>query len=241
MGIRNIPFGAGYLSWQNTSTGVYYPHVADVQEFSLSVKTTTVDAIGSYGVALGKYTTERKVTGKAKTIIYDPAFVAAVVGGTTSAGGRIDTVYQAAAAASITVPASLTGTGIYAFKGVLDDNDSPMAVTASAPAVGSYAANTSTGVVTLNAAQTGNVKILFAYSTGSGVTTTWTNALMGAVPSFQANFQNVSGQKYNAVRLNAVAIPNIDLTFKNTALTDYNVDFEVFADSSNNIGEFYNA
>lgn len=237
---RNIPFGSGYLSWKDTSTGLYYPHIADVQEFSLSVKQSTVDAVGSYKVALGKFVTEAKITAKAKAIIYDPRFVAAVIGGTTAAGGQIDSAYSVAAAASITIPAALTGTGVYAVKGVLDDNDAPMTVTASAPAVGAYAANTGTGVITLNASETGTVKILFAYSTGSGITTTWNNSLMGAVPTFEAHFQNVSSGKFNAARLYAVAVPNLDLSFKNTALTDWNVDMEVFTNSAGQIGQFFN-
>jgi hypothetical protein len=112
---------------------------------------------------------------------------------------------------------------------------------ASAPTVGQYSVNVTTGVYTFAAADTGAfVTIDYMYTsaaTGKGFTIT--NRAMGDKPEFEVFLIQSRKGKQSGWRLNRCVSTKLTLATKLDDFTVPEFDFSAFADDSGNVGEIW--
>lgn len=115
----------------------------------------------------------------------------------------------------------------------------PLKKVASAPATGQYSVDSTTGVYTFAAADTGNnVRITYAYKvSASGQTLTISQTILGFSPTFQLDYYTVRNNKAFLVRLNQCNASKISMATKLEDFVMPEVDLGAFADAAGNVGK----
>lgn len=235
--MSSILFGAG-TAYVKDSTGNAH-QFGVLQDISVEIQTTTKPLYGSNSFPEDIAVTEKKINGKIKFAKFDAKMLASVLGGSYTSGRKlVNANYTVSAAASVVVPSG-SGISYYADLGVLDSAKNPMAVTASAPALGAYSVNAGTGTYTFNASQTGSVYISYQQTTTAGNTVSVTNTPMGQASTFELSLWPSYKGQTAGIRIFSVTIPQLSLALKNTDHLAHDLSFEASADANNNVYEIY--
>jgi hypothetical protein len=233
--MSSILYGVGSAFIKDASNNAFQFGV--LQDVSVDFQVSTKPLYGSNGYPVDVAATERKVTGKIKFAQFEIKTLGSLLGGTTTAGRKLANVnHTVSASSSITV--TPTGSGFYADLGVLDNNGNAMTLTGSAPQVGAYAVNTSTGVYTFNASETGSLQISYQYSSTSGYTLAVNNAPMGQAQTYELTLWPSYKGESASLRLFAVTIPKLALALKNNDHLAQDLEFEAFANTQGKVFEF---
>lgn len=123
--------------------------------------------------------------------------------------------------------------------GVVDASTGlPLKKVASAPATGQYSVNSTTGVYTFAAADTGkSMLITYAYKLTSGQTLPISQTILGYSPVFQMDYFTVRNNKAFLVRLNQCNASKISMATKLEDFVMPEIDFGAFADAAGNVGK----
>lgn len=191
-----------------------------------------------------------KISGKAKYAgleanTANDLFFGQTLTSTASTGFQMAVDESHTAAATVTIAPPGTGTFVedrgvrYHVTGV------ELVRVASAPTVGQYAVNESTGVYTFNASEAGTLDLSYRYTVGSGVTLkviTLNNQLMGISPAFefeaQTNYPNSASGVVNTLnlKLNSCRASKFGFPLKNQDFMLLGLDFMACADASGSLG-----
>lgn len=241
-----INFGVGTIIGRRTDISNPTPAFLGImQDIEIDFDQTLKELMGQYKMAVDVAPANMKVTGKAKFAQIQANTANDLLFGQTivPSSGLEMAVSENHVVAAVTQVVTQAATfkkdlGVfYAANGV------QLKRVASAPTVGQYSVDETTGTYTFNA--TDEVSLNFYYS--YGVTTlnsvTLNNQLMGVGPSFELNIQesytNNAGQtNLIFLKLNACRSSKLSLPFKNSDYTVQEFDFQAFADQSNVWGTF---
>lgn len=213
--------------------------VGTLQEVSFKFGRELKELYGSGSFPEEIASAKQSVEGKASFARFSADLFNAMIFGQTTGSG----IYAAysdlngvPAAASVTVTPPNSGT-FFNDLGVRDAAADRMTRVASAPAIGQYAVNLSTGVYTFNASQTGNVYIDYAYSAAS---TTHKSGFMksldmGYMPEFELVFASNFQGKPAFLRFFRVFAGSLDLSFKNEDFSIPSFDFKCAANATKNV------
>ena len=242
----SLAFGAGVLiGTPSGGSPLQFGTLQDVSvDFSFSVK----QLMGQFQFPVAVARGAGKISGKAKFANIDgPALNQIFFGATSSAGQKLWSYNEGA-----TVAAASPYTATVANAGSFDMNlgvayaSSGLQLTqvTSSPALGQY--SVAAGVYTFNAADSGKaVLITYSYTQAvAGSKAVIGNKLMGVAPTFQIDFYqsnpNIAGAQWS-MRLYSCISSKLGFASK---LEDFNIpelDFEAFANASNNLGEINTA
>ena len=235
-------FGSGILygirNDITNQTPVRFGVLQDVSiEFSAEAKELYGQLQFPVDVARGK----AKITGKAKFGQISPLLFNNIFFGQTETTGQKLFAYNETRTFATSVTGNLVTGGVtfdtdlgplYASTGT------PLTLVASGPTVGQYAVNTSTGVYTFNASDTGSVMLNYtATTTASGNTIAGPNLLMGNTPKFQAVFNQTYGGETTTLKLYSCVSSKLSMP---TKIDDYiipEIDFSAFANASGSVFE----
>jgi len=242
----SLAFGAGILvGTPSGGSPLQFGTLQDVSvDFSFSVK----QLMGQFQFPIAVARGGGKIAGKAKFANVDgPALNQIFFGNTATAGQKLWSYNEGAS-----VPGSSPYTATVANAAAFDANlgvayaSSGLQLTqvTSAPAQGQY--SVAAGVYTFNSADAGKA-LLITYSytqTVSGSKAVIGNRLMGIAPTFQIDFYqtnpNIAGAQWS-LRLYACISSKLALSSKLEDFVIPELDFEAFANASNNIGEINTA
>ena len=238
-------FGSGVMTITPAGATPTPINIGLLQEGQITAKSTVKELFGQYRDPLAIGAGTRKWTGKAKVARFSANVLNAIYFGGTINAGMTTTAYEAdtipgTGPYTVTVANATHFTAdlgvIYAATGL------PFKRVASVSAVGQYSVNTTTGVYTFDAADTG-LGVIISYN--------WTNsttgqnivipqALIGPTLTFGINFTGVdptnnnvfTGQFWNAVCT--------DFDFS-TKLEDFSMpdfQFSLFVNAAGSIGTY---
>ncbi|UHC14343.1 hypothetical protein LRS73_26905 [Methylobacterium currus] len=233
-------FGSGVLIGTRTDIPNATPvNFGLVQEVTIDETATVKELYGQFQrpVAIARGTI--KTTGKAKMARISGLAFASLFYGVTPAAGQVMTAFGEAATVPASNPYTVTVANAAAFvgdQGVVNAlTGLPLIKVASAPAVGQY--SVAAGVYTFAAADAGKLLLVsYTYTVpSSGQRFTVTNQLLGATPTFSAQFfTTFQGQAVNIAFANCTSSK---LGF-GTKLEDFvmpELDFSIFADAAGNV------
>lgn len=248
----SFAFGSGALIATPSAANSTPIQFGTLQDVSVDFSFTNKSLMGQYQFPVAVARGEGKITGKAKFGTISGAVFNSIFFGTTETVGQTLWSYNEAqsvpAASPYTVPAANAATfdedlGVtYAVSGLY------LVKVAASPTVGQYAVNASTGVYTFAAADEGKAVLLnysFTQTTsGTGAKSIITNNLMGTAVNFQLDLYgqnpNVAGAQWS-LRLFSCLSNKLSLDAKNSDFTVPELDFEAFANASNQIGQINTA
>lgn len=245
-----INFGAGKLIAVPTNladgTAITNPTpvvLGTMQDISLDLSVEMKSLYGSkrYPIAVGQGKGKTEI--KAKYAEIDGGILGSLFFGKASTAGIKAAVFDSAGTIPAT-PFQLTmappssGTFVADLGVVFDATGVQLTRVASAPATGQYSVNTTTGVYTFAAADTGKVvKLSYEYSAAAGGQVwTMTNETMGYTPSFTLLLQNGYDGKNLVCKLNRCVSGKLSLPLKSDDFAIYDFDAEAFADAAGNLG-----
>lgn len=214
-----------------------------MQDFSLDISFETKELYGQsqFPVAVGRG--KGKMTGKSKTAQMNGTALNSLFFGQTVTAGQTDTFYDVSGQVITTVTGVTTVTpvppnsGVFSYGlGVRDANGLPMTRVTSSPTAGQYSLDNSTGVYTFATADAGNVVFIsYQYTvSGTGVTSTIKNVIMGAAPTFQGDLYIPYAGKSLVITIPRCISSKWSLA---TKLDDFIIpefDFSGFADEAGN-------
>jgi hypothetical protein len=187
-----------------------------------------------------------KVTGKAKSAWINGKMYNDLFFGQTLGAGMIKTALDEPATVPAT-PFQVTVVNAAQFKqdwGVRYTNTGiPLTRVAASPAVGQYSVNTSTGVYTFAAADTG-AAVLICYTFVAAATGTQmniTNQLMGFAPTIQMLLQTQYNNNQFSVMLYSVLASKLTIATKQEDFIIPEFDFEAFANASGQVIDVYSS
>ncbi len=236
-------FGAGMLFGTRSdianSTPVKFGAVQDVSiEFNFSLK----ELYGQFQFPLAVGRGTGKVQGKAKFAQINGVTFNSLFFGLPQTSGQLSTSLTEAQSVPVSAPFTVSAANaasfatdlgvIYAATGL------PLAKVTSTPSQGQYSVSTA-GVYTFASADSG-AAVLISYtftSASQGNTVTISNQLVGATPTFQANFFETFQGKQVTLQLNQCVAQKLSLATKLDDFTIPEFDFTAFADASGNIGK----
>lgn len=234
-------FGVGNITLvpPATATDQTPRQVGILRDVSLEVSKTTKELKGAKMFAVDIAVAGGKVSGKAKYAQISGGLIASILTGSVTSAGTVKAVFQDPHDAAATVTITPPNSGVFvADFGVLNASYVPMKVNTGTPAVDEY--KQTAGVYTFNASQTGKVYISFSYSLAAvGKTIDYDNQLMGNSTVYQMTLFNEFRGKSFGVKLYAVTIPKLAIAFKNEDYSEQDLDFEAFADATENVLTFY--
>ncbi len=234
-----LAFGSGNFYGISSAANSTPRKFATLQDVQFDLQFTTKQLYGQNQVALDIRRGQAKFTGKAKFAQISGAMLndlffsqTAATGLLLSAVGEAGTVPATPFTVTVANAATFdTDLGVvYAATGA------PLTRVASAPAQGQYAV--AAGVYTFNAADTGAavlVDYLYTAPTG-GTKVALSNQTMGTTPTFMGVFSTTASGKNVTLKLNLCTSSKLSLQTKIEDYTIPELDFEVMADASNNIG-----
>jgi hypothetical protein len=219
-------FGAGFLfgipSGANP-TPIMFGAVQDTSvDFSFDLK----QLYGQNQFALEQARGKGKIDIKSSVGRFDPNLFNQIYFGQTTAAGEVLNSVSEAQSIPASSPYTVTAANGATFKtdlGVYSTTLGKFLVrVASGPATGQYAVNTSTGVYTFAAADTGGtIKLNYTYSSAStGTTLAAVNPTMGTSPIFSLQLVNSFKSKSISLTFNAVQSSKLSLPMK---LDDFSV------------------
>jgi hypothetical protein len=247
-------FGPGFAYLERidvTGSGIGPRSLLALQDLSFDFDWTTKPLKSQYQMAIAIARSDQKITGKATFAAFQGRIISDICFGVTPATGQLSVATGEAQTVPATSPYTVTVSNAsefdldlgvaYATTGI------PFNRVSSPSAAGTYSVNESTGVYTFSAADEGQALLIaYAYNTtSSGLQTTLTNQLAGVTPQFKLTFANPispgppggGGQTLPlGVHLNAATASKLSLPFKVDDWVMQALDFEAFADASNNVG-----
>ena len=248
--MQNV-FGAGVL-FGTPTTDAYGNALSNptpiqfgvAQEASVDISFDTKQLYGQnqFPVAIGRG--KGKASGKFKFAQLNGLTLNSIVFGQTLTAGITSDVYDTTGAAIPTTPYQITPTppnsGVWSFDlGVKNANGVPMTKVASAPATGQY--SVAAGVYTFAAADTGLVMFINYQYTATSTTAKKSAVLslpMGYAPTFRADiYLPYQGKSLIFTFPNCVS-SKLSLATKLDDFMVPEIDFEIFADSSNHLGTY---
>lgn len=247
-----IIFGAGKLIAVPTTdaagnaiavpTPVTVAVLQDVSvDFDFEKKTLHGEKQFAVTVARGK----AKIGWKAKTGDFDSAALGSLLLGAQPTAARKGAIIDFAATIpatpfAVTIAPPNTGTFVADLGVTSALTGIALTRVSASPTTGQYSLNTTTGVYTFAAADTGKpVLISYEYAVASDATSKLfaiSNNLMGYTPTFSALFYNEYMGKKLVMKLNANVMGKQGLPFKNDDFTMTDFDAEAFADASGSVG-----
>ena len=234
-----LAFGSGNFYGISSVANSTPRKFATMQDVQFDLQFTTKQLYGQNQVAIDIRRGQAKFSGKAKfaqingSMLNDLFFSqTATTGLLLSAVGEAGTVSATPFTVTVANAATFdTDLGVvYAATGV------PLTRVASAPAQGQY--SVAAGVYTFNSADTGaQVLIDYLYTAATGGTkVALSNQSMGTTPTFMGVFSTTASGKNVTLKLNLCTSNKLSLQTKIEDYTIPELDFEVMADASNNIG-----
>jgi hypothetical protein len=233
-------FGTGILLGTRTDIPNATPvNFGLVQEVTIEETATIKELHGQFQRPIVEARGTIKTTGKAKVARISGLAFAHLFYGVTPTAGQLATAFAEAGAIPASAPFTVTVANAGSFS---DDNGVvflstglPLTRVGSAPGAGQYAVES--GAYSFNAADAGRaILVSYTYSlTGSGHKFTVTNQLLGATPTFQAQFYTTFQGQAVSLKLNNCT--SSKLSFK-TKLEDFvmpELDFSCFADAAGNV------
>jgi hypothetical protein len=207
--------------------------VKDVSvEFVQSVKELTAGKQYTLAAAIEK----REVSGKIGVVTINNDQAAAFIGGTVTAGSKADVTETISSGTTFT-PAN--SANFDADLGVTDAAGKPFTKVASAPTVGQYAVNATTGIVTLSAGQTFPLLYTYRYKRpATGSTLTSNNASQVAVTTHVLRLGADYSGAFETFSIFAAYFPKYALGFKAGEFKDIGLDFKGIADSTGKVFEY---
>ena len=234
-------FGAGTLQAFRTDITPATPlNFGALQDVAIDFSGDIKELYGQNAFPLAAARGKIKIGIKAKVGVISGLLFNSLFFGQTLATGQVATSYAEAA----TVPSTPyqvtvgnaatfnTDYGVsYAATGL------PLTKVASGPTVGQYSVNTATGVYTFAAADTGAAMIItYTYGvTATGEKFTMANPLMGAAPTFQANFYGYNLGKPATITFLQCICPKLTMATKNDDFTVPEIDITAYANAANQI------
>lgn len=237
----NFAFHTGYLYVIGSGATPTPRRIATLQEVSFSFKGSNKELMGEnmFAEAVGR--SDIKTTGKAKTAKFSADAFNDIFFNQEAKDGHQAVAYDeegtvASNTYTVTKGADFVqdlGVG-YKLTGI------QLKRAASAPAVGEYTVNESTGQYTFNAADD-DKDMLFSYvyqdDTG-GKTIDLVNMLAGEAPTFQGIFFNRFQKGSVFLKLNACVAENLDMGFKSGDFAMPDFGFMAQADASGKLGVY---
>jgi len=212
-------FGAGFLYGIPAGANPTPQVFGAVQDVTVDFSFDFKQLWGNLQFPLEQARAKGKIDIKAGMGRYDPTlFNQLFFGGTTSAGEVLSV--QGESGTIPGTPFTLTAANGATFNtdlGVLNTLTGLWFTrVASAPATGQYSVNTTTGVYTFAAADTGKtVKLYYTYgSSSTGTTTVFTNQSMGSSPIFGIQLVNVYRSKSIWLKFPAVQSSKLSMPMK---------------------------
>jgi hypothetical protein len=236
-------FGTGNLFGVRTdvanATPVKFGALQDVSiEFNFSLK----ELYGQFQfpVAVGRGTA--KIQGKAKFAQINGLTFNSLFFGQSQTLGQLSTAFNEAQQVPASTPFTVSVANAASFAADLGVSYAltglPLTKVASGPSQGQYAV-ASNGVYTLASGDAG-AALFISYTftaAASGNTSTITNQLLGAAPTFQGIFTEMFQGKQLTLQLNQCVAQKLSLATKLDDFTIPEFDFAAFADASGNIGK----
>jgi hypothetical protein len=218
----NIQFGSGVLFGKpiagNQPTNPTPFRFGVLQEVMVDFKADLKKLFGQGQFPVATARGKVNVEIKGKLAVFDPAMLNQLYFAQTSAAG----ISQIADQESHTVPSTpftvtVTNAATYLEDyGVQYSSGQQLIAVASGPTVGQYSVNTSTGVYTFAAADTGNT-VLISYlwnNAARGTTVTVVQQLMGYAPELAMLLYNSFRAKYLSIELFDVTLGEISIPSK---------------------------
>lgn len=240
-----INFGVGTIIGRRTDISNPTPAFMGImQDIEIDFDQTLKELMGQYKMAVDVAPANLKVTGKAKFAkIQANATNDLILGQTlTTASGDVMAVAEPQTTASTTFTVNNAAT-FQADLGVFySATGMQLTRVASAPAVGEYAVNETTGVYTIATGDENTALLVYyEYGVSNLKQISLTNQLMGHGPTFSLNVQesytnNAGTTSTLFLKLNACRSSKLTWPFKNADYTVQELDFTAFADQSNNWG-----
>lgn len=245
-------FGVGYIFARRTDIATPTPSYFGIcQSLDFSHDQAIVELMGQFklpvDVAGGKLTIGGKISfARIQAQMANDIFFGMSTGVTSGTGRQISVVVNGlpeshAAAASVTVTQAATfaeDLGVqYQATGI------SLVRVVSAPTVGQYAVNESTGVYTFNASETGTLYFFYEYTVTTQKEIAIVNTLMGPLPTFEMHWQNyyvtANGTTVTLHRKwNACKGKKLDEKLKNDGFTMTDFEFTVFAAQDGTVGTY---
>lgn len=241
-----INFGLGILAMVPAGANPTPVQFAVLQDISLDISYNEKELRGSKMFAFDKARSGGKISGKAKVGNINGAMYTNLISGATqSTGSKI--VVPSETGTVPTTPFTITVANGATFDtdlGVINQTTGlAMTRVASAPTTGQYSVNTTTGVYTFAAADTGKVMIFtYTYTAAAvGQTISVTNTLMGAAPTFLAIFGNTYKSKYHGAKIYACTSNKLGLGMKAEDYTAWDIDLSGMDDGTGKVFDLYTA
>lgn len=243
-----IQFGTGTIyanpNAGNTAALPTPQEIGILQEISLDFKGDLKKLFGQNQYPISKARGKIEVGGKAKFATLDPNMLNQLFFGQVQSAGMKQLVPNEATS----IPATpFTVTVVNAANFVTDWGVKFQATgvvltkVASSPATGQYAVNTSTGVYTFAAADTGlGVYISYSYTNSSrGTTVVLDNQLLGFAPEFGIYMFNNFRNKIFAVELFSCTMGSLSIPTKQEDYWISDISWDAGVDSGGHLGKLY--
>jgi hypothetical protein len=234
-----LAFGSGNFYGISSAANSTPRKFATLQDVQFDLQFTTKQLYGQNQVALDIRRGQAKFTGKAKFAQISGAMLNDLFFSQTAATGLLLSAVGEAGTVSAT-PFTVTVANAATFDTdlgvVYAATGAPLTRVASAPAQGQY--SVASGVYTFNAADTGAAVLIdYLYTAAAGGTkVALSNQTMGTTPTFMGIFSTTASGKNVTLKLNLCTSSKLSLQTKIEDYTIPELDFEVMADASNNIG-----
>lgn len=241
-------FGSGTM-WGTPSGSNPTPvNFGYIQDGSINFNASTKNLFGKYQFPVGSARGTAKIEGKAKMgMIQGSLYAGLFFNASLTSGQRTTANAEAGVVPAPSGPYTITVANAANYLedlGVISGTTGyPLTRVASGPTTGQYSVNTSTGVYTFAAADTGiTMYISYRYSvSGSGQKFTISNQLLGIQPVFSLVLEMVdpssSGSK-SVIKLNKCIADKLDFATKLEDFVMPDFSFSAFADDTGTVGEF---
>lgn len=216
--------------------------VGVLKDVSVEVSFSLKELIGAYGFPVDVARGPGKIMGKAKFAQIRGGLIASILAGSTITQNSSTLIVVNEAGTVAAGAVTVAGAANFADDlGVVDANGVPYTKVTAGPTGTQYTV-TAGGVYGFNASE--NAKVLyFTYTKTqtSGKKIVYNNQLMGGNVAYAVTLFNVFRGNTYGVKFFAAAIPKLNFGFKNEDYTDQDMEFNVFADSTGKVCEFYTA
>lgn len=236
-------FGPGTLMVCRTDVADSTPYnIGKCNEFSIDYSFSVKELYGQYQFPLAVARGTTKVTAKAKSALISGGMLASIFFGQNLSQGQTTMAVEEAGSIpanpgpyTVTVTNSATFTDDFGV--VFAATGLPLTKVAAAPSTGQY--SVAAGVYTFAAADQGlGVLITYAYTIASvGQKFTITNTLLGQMPVFKLAYHtSYAGSVAFNIFFNKCISSKLANAFKLEDFMMPELDLNIFADASNNIG-----
>ena len=234
-------FGSGVLYGKRTDTSNNTPiRFAGLQGVTVDISFSIKELFGQYQfpIALGRGT--GKITGKCMWAQFNAqAFNDIFFGAGAVATGAVREIVAEAQTVTANIVTVTNNATFNADSGVVyAANGGVLSYVSANPLAGQYTLNTTTGVYTFNSSQNGvAVLVSYTWNDGSnGKKISITNQLLGNAPTFSAVFTETFQSKQLTLVLNQCMSSKLAMATKLEDFVIPELDFQAFADASNNVG-----